>query len=144
MEAGQFPSDLYYHLNVFPIYALALREHRTDILQLADRFIEKFSKGNAKAVHRISTAAIDLLMAYHWPGNVRELENCIERAVLLCDSGAIEAYHLPPTAPDGWSGGKPATRHSGKHPSGPGIRDDRVGTGTLRRKHGPGCPGFSD
>ena len=97
MEAGQFRSDLYYRLNVFPIYVPALREHRTDILQLADHFIEKFNKGNGKAVRRISTAAIDMLMAYHWPGNVRELENCIERAVLLCDSSAIEAHHLPPT-----------------------------------------------
>ena len=97
MEASQFRSDLYYRLNVFPIYVPALREHRTDILQLADHFTEKFTKANGKAVRRISTAAIDMLMAYHWPGNVRELENCMERAVLLCDGSAIEAHHLPPT-----------------------------------------------
>jgi Nif-specific regulatory protein len=97
MEAGQFRADLYYRLNVFPIYVPALREHRTDILQLADHFIEKFTRANSKAVRRISTAAIDMLMAYHWPGNVRELENCMERAVLLCDGSAIEAHHLPPT-----------------------------------------------
>ena len=48
-------------------------------------------------MHRISTAAIDLFMSYHWPGNVRELENCIERAVLLCNDDAIHAHHLPPT-----------------------------------------------
>jgi Nif-specific regulatory protein len=97
MEANQFRSDLYYRLNVFPIYVPALREHRTDILQLADHFIEKFNQANNKKVVRITTAAIDMLMAYHWPGNVRELENCIERAVLLCDGTAIEAHHLPPT-----------------------------------------------
>ena len=97
LESGQFRSDLYYRLNVFPIYVPALRERRTDILQLADHFIEKFSQANDKPVRRISTAAIDMLMAYHWPGNVRELENCIERAVLLCDGTAIEAHHLPPT-----------------------------------------------
>jgi Nif-specific regulatory protein len=97
MESGQFRSDLYYRLNVFPIYVPALREHRTDILQLADHFIEKFSRANGKAVRRISTAAIDMLMAYHWPGNVRELENCIERANLLCEGDTLEAHHLPPT-----------------------------------------------
>ena len=97
MEAGQFRADLYYRLNVFPIYVPALRERRTDILQLADHFVEKFNGLCGKSVRRISTAAIDMLMAYHWPGNVRELENCIERAVLLCDAGVVEAHHLPPT-----------------------------------------------
>jgi Nif-specific regulatory protein len=48
-------------------------------------------------VRRIATSAIDMLMSYHWPGNVRELENCIERAVLVCEGGALHAHHLPPT-----------------------------------------------
>jgi Nif-specific regulatory protein len=74
-----------------------LRERKSDILLLADYFVEKYSKLNQKAVRRISTAAIDLLMSYHWPGNVRELENCIERSVLLCPGKSIEAHHLPPT-----------------------------------------------
>ncbi len=108
LGSGLFRSDLYYRLNVFPIYVPALREHRTDILQLADHFIEKFSLAGNKPVRRISTAAIDMLMAYHWPGNVRELENCIERAVLLCDGAAIEAHHLPPTLQMAGAGdGKP-------------------------------------
>ena len=97
MESGQFRTDLYYRLNVFPIYVPALRERRTDILQLADSFLGKFNKACGKSVGRLSTAAIDLLMAYHWPGNVRELENCLERAVLLCEGDAIEARHLPST-----------------------------------------------
>ena len=50
-----------------------------------------------KDVRRISTPAINMMVAYHWPGNVRELENCIERAVLLSSDGVIHAYHLPPT-----------------------------------------------
>ena len=74
-----------------------LRERKSDMLQLADHFVEKYGKLNKKKVHRISTAAIDLMMRYHWPGNVRELENCIERAVLLCRGDAIQAHHLPPT-----------------------------------------------
>ncbi|MCK4840201.1 MAG: AAA family ATPase, partial [Desulfobulbaceae bacterium] len=48
-------------------------------------------------VRRISTSAIDLLIQYHWPGNVRELQNCMERALLICDGDAIKSYHLPPT-----------------------------------------------
>jgi Nif-specific regulatory protein len=97
IEHEKFRADLYYRLNVFPIYAPPLRERKSDLLLLADFFIEKYSKLNQKSVRRISTAAIDLLMSYHWPGNVRELENCIERAVLLASGKSIEAHHLPPT-----------------------------------------------
>ena len=97
IEQDKFRADLYYRLNVFPIYAPPLRERKSDLLLLADHFIEKYSKLNGKSVRRISTAAIDLLMSYHWPGNVRELENCIERSVLLCPGKSIEAHHLPPT-----------------------------------------------
>jgi Nif-specific regulatory protein len=97
IEQEKFRADLYYRLNVFPIYAPPLRERKSDLLQLADFFVEKYSKLNQKSVRRISTAAIDLLMSYHWPGNVRELENCIERSVLLCPDKSIEAHHLPPT-----------------------------------------------
>jgi len=97
IEEGKFRMDLYYRLNVFPIYVPPLRERKSDILQLADYFVEKYSTAAGKSVRRISTAAIDLFMSYHWPGNVRELENCIERAVLLCNDDAIHAHHLPPT-----------------------------------------------
>jgi Nif-specific regulatory protein len=97
IEREKFRADLYYRLNVFPIYVPPLRERKSDLLLLADHFVENFSKGSGKNVRRISTAAIDLLVSYHWPGNVRELENCIERAVLLCPGQSIEAHHLPPT-----------------------------------------------
>jgi Nif-specific regulatory protein len=97
IEQDKFRADLYYRLNVFPIYAPPLRDRKSDILLLADFFVEKYSKLSMKTVSRISTAAIDLLMSYHWPGNVRELENCIERSVLLCTEKSIEAHHLPPT-----------------------------------------------
>jgi len=101
VEENSFRGDLYYRLNVFPIYMPPLRERKTDILLLADYFLEKYADENARAVKRLSTPAIDMLMAYHWPGNVRELENCIERAVLLCEEGAIHSYHLPPTLQTG-------------------------------------------
>jgi Nif-specific regulatory protein len=74
-----------------------LREREADLLLLADYFLEKYSKEYTKDIRRISTPAIDALMQYHWPGNVRELENCMERAVLLCEDQVIHSYHLPPT-----------------------------------------------
>jgi len=97
VEEETFRGDLYYRLNVFPIYMPPLRERKTDVLLLADHFLEKYAKENHKDIRRLSTPAIDMLIQYHWPGNVRELENCIERAVLLCDEGVIHSYHLPPT-----------------------------------------------
>ncbi len=97
MQDNTFRADLYYRLNVFPIYVPPLRERKCDILLLADHFIEKYARVNGSKVRRISSAAIDLLVSYHWPGNVRELENCIERAVLLAKGESIQAHHLPPT-----------------------------------------------
>jgi len=105
VEEGTFRGDLYYRLNVFPIYMPPLRERKTDILLLADYFLEKYAKENHKDIRRFSTPAIDMLMQYHWPGNVRELENCIERAVLLCEEGVIHSYHLPPTLQTGKESG---------------------------------------
>jgi Nif-specific regulatory protein len=101
VEDESFRGDLYYRLNVFPIYMPPLRERKTDILLLADYFLEKYSHENNKEIRRFSTPAIDMLMNYHWPGNVRELENCIERSVLLCEEGVIHSYHLPPTLQTG-------------------------------------------
>lgn len=101
VEDGSFRGDLYYRLNVFPIYMPPLRERKTDVLLLADFFLEKYARDNNKNIKRLSTPAIDMMMEYHWPGNVRELENCIERAVLLCDEGVIHSYNLPPTLQTG-------------------------------------------
>jgi Nif-specific regulatory protein len=92
-----FRQDLYYRVNIFPIFLPPLREHKDDILLLADYFVEQYSKKMSKDVRRISTPAINMMVAYHWPGNVRELENCIERAVLLSSDSVIHAHHLPPT-----------------------------------------------
>lgn len=97
VEAGSFREDLFYRLNVYPIYLPPLREREADILLLADYFLEKYSSEYKKDIKRISTPAIEALTQYHWPGNVRELENCMERAILLCDDRVIHSYHLPPT-----------------------------------------------
>jgi len=93
----QFRLDLYYRLNLFPIYVPPLRERKSDIPLLADYFIERFGKKHGKTIARISTPAIDMMMSYHWPGNVRELENCIERAVILSTDGVLHGHHLPPS-----------------------------------------------
>ncbi|MBU1003765.1 MAG: sigma 54-interacting transcriptional regulator [Proteobacteria bacterium] len=97
LEAGTFREDLFYRINVFPIYIPSLRERRQDILPLAEHFLQQFCEEYGKSVKRISTPAIDLLSQYHWPGNVRELGNCLERAVLVCDEEVIRTYHLPPS-----------------------------------------------
>jgi Nif-specific regulatory protein len=83
IEQEKFRADLYYRLNVFPIYVPPLRERKSDILLLADFFVEKYSRLNQKPVSRISTAAIDLMMSY--------------RSVQLSPGKSIEAHHLPPT-----------------------------------------------
>ncbi len=101
VQQGKFRDDLYFRLNVFPIYIPSLRMRKTDIILLADHFLEKYTREHGKEIKRITTPAIDMMMEYHWPGNVRELENCIERAVILCNEGAIHSYHLPPTLQTG-------------------------------------------
>ncbi|MBI4634273.1 MAG: sigma 54-interacting transcriptional regulator [Deltaproteobacteria bacterium] len=97
VASGRFRADLYYRLNVFPIFLPPLRERGNDIILLADYFILKYSTIVEKPVKRITTAAMDALLSYHWPGNVRELENCIERAVLLAAGDSIDSIHLPPS-----------------------------------------------
>jgi Nif-specific regulatory protein len=97
IATGGFREDLYYRLNVFTIFMPPLRERKPDVLLLADHFLEKFAAEHGKHIKRISTPAIDMLASYHWPGNVRELANVIERAVVVCDTNAIHAHHLPPT-----------------------------------------------
>ena len=94
---GLFREDLYYRLNVFPIFMPPLRKRKADIVLLADFFLEKYAAEYGKSIKRLSSAAIDMLYVYHWPGNVRELENVIERAVVVCNEQVVHPHHLPPT-----------------------------------------------
>ncbi len=105
MREGRFREDLYYRLNIFPITLPDLAHRRSDITLLAEHFVAAFNLKYHKHVTRLSTTAINMLMAYHWPGNVRELENCIERAVLTSTDGAIHGYNLPPSLQTGESAG---------------------------------------
>jgi len=95
ISKDQFREDLYYRINVFPIYIPSLRERINDIPILTDFFIDKFNKRHGKNIKRITSMAIDTLMVYHWPGNIRELENCIERACILSTDQVIRTHNLP-------------------------------------------------
>jgi Nif-specific regulatory protein len=97
MLKNEFREDLYYRLNVFPLFIPPLRERRADIPLLVNHFIEKYNKIHGLEIKRISSTAIDLLMTYHWPGNIRELENCVERAAILSTDKVIRSHNLPPT-----------------------------------------------
>ena len=105
MSKKLFREDLYYRLNIFPISMPDLSKRKSDIILLAEHFIEKMNVKYGKKVSRLSTPAINMLMAYHWPGNVRELENCIERAVLTAQDECIHGYNLPPSLQTGKESG---------------------------------------
>lgn len=95
MRAGKFREDLYYRLNVVPIFLPSLAERREDIPLLVNHFLEKSNQENGKNIQYISQSALDYLMNYSWPGNVRELENTIERAVILCQGDTLESGLFP-------------------------------------------------
>lgn len=108
MRQRIFREDLYYRLTMFPILIPPLAKRKSDIILLAEHFIDKMNLKYRKNVKRLSTSAINMLMAYHWPGNVQELENGIERAVLSAHDDCIYGYDLPPSLQTGReSGGLP-------------------------------------
>jgi transcriptional regulator with GAF, ATPase, and Fis domain len=96
IAAGRFRDDLYYRLNVVPIYLPPLRERREDIPALARHFLAHYSEENRCDAPELTPALAKVLLAHDWPGNVRELENCIERAVVLSGGGALTAEMLAP------------------------------------------------
>jgi DNA-binding NtrC family response regulator len=94
-ERGEFRSDLFYRLNVYPIHMPPLRDHREDIPMLVEHFLQRFGKALSKPTVQVNPLALDLLMQYDWPGNVRELENVLQRGILISPSASIEPDHLP-------------------------------------------------
>jgi DNA-binding NtrC family response regulator len=90
----QFREDLFFRLSVFPIAIPPLRDRRDDVAILARHFVERFCRELKKKPATLAASAIDELQNYHWPGNVRELQNCMERAVILSETGTIHARHL--------------------------------------------------
>ncbi|MBI5181565.1 MAG: sigma-54-dependent Fis family transcriptional regulator [Nitrospirae bacterium] len=91
---GKFREDLFYRINVIPIFLPPLRDRKEDIPLLIDHFINKKSTTGAKK--RFSQDAMDIMLNYHWPGNIRELENVIERITILTTEDIIKIEHLPP------------------------------------------------
>jgi Nif-specific regulatory protein len=83
VEKGEFRSDLYYRLNVLPLYIPPLRQRPEDIPELADFFLAKFMRETKKQFEGFSREAMEAMLTYSWPGNIRELENCIERACVI-------------------------------------------------------------
>jgi formate hydrogenlyase transcriptional activator len=91
ITAGEFRSDLYYRLNVFPIRIPPLRERREDVALLVRYFVQKYAKQMQKKIEAIPPAVMKGLVAWDWPGNIRELENFIERSVILTRGRSLEA-----------------------------------------------------
>src|SRR5437870_8784227 len=94
VAAQAFRADLFYRLNVFPIIMPPLRERRDDIPLLVEHFLGVYARELKKDVKSVSPEALNLMMRLPWTGNVRELQNCIERAVILCDGRAVKPEHL--------------------------------------------------
>ncbi len=89
-----FREDLYYRLNIVPIYLPALKERQEDIPQLASHFLKKYSEEMSKTIKGFTPEAMERLMRYPWPGNVRELENVVERSVIMVDDETVRPEHL--------------------------------------------------
>ena len=100
IEAGRFRDDLYYRLNVVPVYLPPLRDRRDDIPALARFFLERYSDENRRDAPPLPREALDILLAHDWPGNVRELENYMERAVVLANGGPITPDLVRPPSRD--------------------------------------------
>ncbi|MBE0581440.1 sigma-54-dependent transcriptional regulator [Devosia sp.] len=94
-KSGEFREDLYYRLNVFPIYVPPLRERMEDLPALVAMFIARFSAEAGKRVLGISPVAQELLLGYDWPGNIRQLENAVYRAIVLTDGAFLESVDFP-------------------------------------------------
>ncbi len=96
VRAGRFREDLYYRLNVVPVFLPALRERREDVQFLVFHFFERSKRENSKTgIKGISDEAWELLRTYDWPGNVRELENAVEHAVVMCKGSQLTPQHFP-------------------------------------------------
>jgi len=94
VAARQFREDLFFRLSVFPIEIPPLRRRRGDVLPLAEAFLERFAREMGRRGMRFSEPCRQALSAHSWPGNVRELQNCMERAVILCDGSEVRPEHL--------------------------------------------------
>lgn len=119
---GELRNDLYYRLNVFNIHMPPLREHKEDVVQLAESLLAEMSAKHERTASTISDEVMQRFQEYSWPGNVREMRNTLERAVIVCSGPMIEPKHLPPN----FGAGLPM------HEGGEGNANEvRLGVGTT-------------
>jgi len=98
VEQGRFREDLYYRLNVYPVWVPPLRERLDDVPELVEYFIRRFASEESKKIEGIDAQALDMLQRYPWPGNVRQLENAVFRAVVLADQRVLTVNEFPQIA----------------------------------------------
>jgi two-component system, NtrC family, response regulator PilR len=110
VEEERFREDLFYRVNVVTITLPPLRDRRSDIPQLANHTLSRFSHLAGGRIKEISREAMEVLLDYSWPGNIRQLESAIERAVLLCDGDRIMPRDLPAEVLARKSIGRPGER----------------------------------
>src|SRR5204863_2151566 len=114
---GDFRSDLYYRLNIFPIKLPPLRERKEDVPLLVNYFVDRYAKRAGKKIKHIQKKALETLQEYSWPGNVRELQNVIERSLIICDTNEFSidkswvANELQP-----WGGAPPDQKTNQRKP----------------------------
>jgi DNA-binding NtrC family response regulator len=94
VDEGNFREDLFYRLNVFPVFLPPLRERKDDIPKVAYHFLRLFCRKTGKKIEGFSDDALEMLMNYEWPGNVRQLKNVIERLVIMADRGVLDPIYL--------------------------------------------------
>jgi transcriptional regulator with PAS, ATPase and Fis domain len=115
-RSGQFREDLFYRLNVFPIYLPTLKQRLDDIPLLAEYFVRKHAELAGGRVAGVAPRVLSSLGGYHWPGNVRELENVIKRALIKTEGNVITDIELPQVSPEGRTPSVPSPAISGKTP----------------------------
>ncbi|MDF2635851.1 MAG: sigma54 specific transcriptional regulator, Fis family [Pelosinus sp.] len=118
IKQGTFRSDLYYRLNVIPIKLVPLRERKTDIPLLVEKFIDNYGYQAGLGKVTIAPEAMEIFLGYDWPGNIRELEHAVERAINLCNSNVLEPSHF------GWL--LPKIQKQGKLTAGRGIQEAKA------------------
>jgi Nif-specific regulatory protein len=130
VEEGRFREDLFYRLNVIPIFLPLLRDRREDIIPLTEHFLERFNTEHGKGVS-FTPEALDLIVECRWQGNVRELENMVERTVVMAKTSVVGVQDLPRAIRLGAMAAKP---EGGRTPEGP------VGQDLAGRKEIPPLP----
>jgi transcriptional regulator with PAS, ATPase and Fis domain len=109
----QFREDLFFRINVIPIYLPPLRERKEDIPLLVSTFIQRLQRVTGKHIIGLTPNALRLFMDYSWPGNVRELKSALEYAFVVAETGKLDVEHLPPQFSPGFgAAGRPATTDS--------------------------------